>query len=107
MKKQPQLGDVDAAMDTIERFVILLYDKTNTGSDVNTVRFDLFARKGRDVNNIPPTKGALLQRARRAAYQVGHCWSQAIEPQIELHDQQGGAGRALMEGSRTLCGVTS
>ena len=61
-----------------------LYDKTNTGSEVNMVRFELFARKGRDVNNIPPTKGALLQRARRAAYQAGHCWSQAIEPQIEL-----------------------
>ena len=87
MKKQPQLGDVDAAMDTIERlrFVVLLYDKTSTGSEVNNmVRFDLFARKGRDVNNIPQTKGALLQHARRAAYQAGHCWSQTIEPQIEL-----------------------
>ena len=52
-------------MDTIERVVVLLYDKTNTGSEVNIVRFDQFARKGRDVNNIPPTKGALLQHARR------------------------------------------
>ena len=78
LMKKPQLGDVDAAMDTIERFVLLLYDKTNTGSEVNMVRFELFARKGRDVNNIPPTKGVLLQHARRAAYQAGHCWSQAI-----------------------------
>ena len=107
LMKKPQLGDVDAAMDTIDRFVVLLYDKTNTGSEVNTVRFEIFARKGRDVNNIPPTKGALLQHARRAAYQAGHCWSQAIEPQIELPRQAGGAGWALMEGSGTLCGVTS
>ena len=84
LMKKPQLGDVDAAMDTIERFVVLLYDKTNTGSEVNMVRFELFARKSRDINNIPPTKGALLQHARRAAYQAGHCWIQAIEPQIEL-----------------------
>ena len=61
-----------------------LYNKTNTGSEVNMDRFELFARKGRDVNNIPPTKDALLQHARRAAYQAGHCWSQAVEPQIEL-----------------------
>ena len=27
LKKKPHLGDVDAAMDTIERFVVLLYDK--------------------------------------------------------------------------------
>ena len=73
LMKKPQLGDVDAAMDTIERFVVLLYNKTNTGSEVNMVRFELFARKGRDDNNIPPTKDALLQHARRAAYQAGHC----------------------------------
>ena len=45
--KKPQLGDVDPAMDTIERFVVLLYDKTNTGSEVNMVTFEIFARKGR------------------------------------------------------------
>ena len=84
LMKKPQLGDIDAAMDTIERFVVLMYVKTNTGSEVHMVRFDLFAKKGRYVNNIPPTKGALLQHARGAAYQAGHCWSQAIEPQIEL-----------------------
>ena len=84
LMKKPQLGDVDAAMDTIEILVVRLYDKTNTGSEVNMDRYDLFARKGRDVNNIPPTKSALLQRARRAAYPAGHCWSQAIGPQIEL-----------------------
>ena len=55
LMKKPQLCDVGAAMDTIERFV-LLYDKPNSGSKVNFVSFELFARKGRDVNNIPPTK---------------------------------------------------
>ena len=84
LMETPQLGYVDAAVDTIERFVVLLYDKTNTVSEANMARFELFARKGRDVNHIPPTKGVLLQHARRAAFQAGHCWSQAIEPQIEL-----------------------
>ena len=65
---KPQLDDVDAAMDQLERFVVLLYNKLCTTSYVNVVRFDLFARKGRDVNDIPPTKGAFLQHARRATY---------------------------------------
>ena len=65
------------------RFVVLLYGKSSTRSDVNVVRCDLFARKGRYVNNIPPTQGALLRHARRATYRDGHCWSQAIEPLIE------------------------
>ena len=47
LMKKPQLGDVDAAMDTIERFGVLLYDKTNTESEVNMVRFEIFARKCR------------------------------------------------------------
>ena len=109
LMKKPKLGDVDAAMDTVERFVVLLDDKTNTGSEVNMVRFDLFARKGRDVNNIPPTKGALLQHARRAAYQAGHCWSQAVKPPIAPKRAAGWGwvGTELMEASGTLRGVTS
>ena len=74
---------VEHQLDKIQR-VDVVWDKTNTGSEVNMVGFEQFARKGRDVNNIPPTKGALLQHARRAAYQAGHCWSQTIEPQIEI-----------------------
>ncbi len=81
---KPQLDDVDAAMDQLEKFVVLLYNKLCTTSYVNVVRFDLFARKGRDVNDIPPTKGAFLQHARRATYQAGHCWGQPIEPPMVI-----------------------
>ena len=81
---KPQLDDVDAAMDQLEKFVVLLYNKLCTTSYVNVVRFDLFARKGRDVNDIPPTKGAFLQHARRATYQAGHCWGQPMEPQMVI-----------------------
>ena len=84
LMKKPQLDDVYyAAMDTLDRFVILLYDKSSTRSDVNMVRYDPLARKVRDVNNIPPTPGAFLQHARRATYQAGHCKSQATKPLIE------------------------
>ena len=45
-------------MDTIERFVILLYDRTSTCQDVDKARKKLFTRR-HNVELIPPTKAAL------------------------------------------------
>ena len=44
-----------------ERFVIYLYDKTCNLSDINDARQYLFCQKIWDIENIPPTKAALLQ----------------------------------------------
>ena len=84
LMKGSELVDVDAKFDTLERFVVLMYDKTSTSASVNETRLHLFARKGRDVNNIPPTRGALIQHVRRAVYQAGHCWSQVCKPIMNL-----------------------
>ena len=48
----------DGSLDILERFVVLLYSKTSEAERVNEVRQELFAR-GRSVENIPPTQGAL------------------------------------------------
>ena len=66
-------------MQTIERFVVLLYDRTSTSTDVNKARCKLFAKKG-NVELIPPTSAALKQHVRRAVYQGGHVWGQALVP---------------------------
>jgi len=42
---------------TIERFVILLYDRTSTSTDVDETRCKLFARK----NNVQPIQGVELR----------------------------------------------
>ncbi len=84
LMEQPEQSDVDAALTTLERFVVLLYDKTSFKSHVNEARVDLFARKGRDVNHISPTQGSLLQHTRRAVYQAGYCWSQSLIPMVQL-----------------------
>ena len=87
MNKQPQLGDVDAAMDTIERFVVLLYDKTNTGSEVNMGRFEIFAREGRVGlrQQYSTDEGCASSACEESSISgSGHGWIQAIEPQIEL-----------------------
>ena len=63
-------------LETIERFVILWYDRTSRLSSINDCRRSLFS-KGRNLENIPPTQDALEQHALRAAYQAGFLWAQA------------------------------
>ena len=61
----------EEAMQTIERFVILLYDRTSTSTNVDKARCILFAKKS-NVQLIPLTSAALQQHDRRAVYQDGH-----------------------------------
>ena len=44
LMEEPEQSDVNAALTTLERFVVLLYDKTSSKSHVNEARVDLFAR---------------------------------------------------------------
>ena len=55
----------------IERLTVVLYDKTSSLSSVNEAREELFCRKNRSIDNIPPTQNALLQHTQRAVYQAG------------------------------------
>lgn len=71
------------AMCIIERFVILLYDRTSKCTDIDKARRKLFARKN-NVQLIPPTKAALEEHVKRAVYQGGHVWGQILLPAPEL-----------------------
>ena len=51
---------VESSVTSLERFVILLYDRTSSLEDINQARKHLFAQKGRSIENIPPTKAALV-----------------------------------------------
>ena len=67
-----QCLDIDSErFKKIERYVVVLYDKTNSLSFVNEAREELFCRKSRNIDNIPPTQDALLQHTWRAVYQAG------------------------------------
>ena len=66
-------------MEVIERFVILMYDRTSSCTDVNTARRKIFAKK-HSVERIPPTHDALEQHIKRAAFQGGHVWGQSRLP---------------------------
>ena len=64
---QTSTAHIDGILPTIERFVILTYDKEIPDDSVNKARQTLFTQKGREIENIPPTKGALRQHVVRAA----------------------------------------
>ena len=47
---------------------------------MNSTRRKLFSKKGRTIENIPPTQDALELHLKRAVYQAGYVWSQALVP---------------------------
>ena len=61
----------------LERFVIIMYQRTSTASHVNEARKKLFIQRYK-MENIPPTLDALEQHVKRAVYQAGHIWGQSL-----------------------------
>lgn len=70
----------------LERYTVLLYDRTSSEVNVNACRKVLFTKKGRQINNIPPSHGAIVQHIKRAALQAGHVWSQSLVKEPEVPD---------------------
>ena len=75
---------VAASMPLLERFVVLLYDRSSSKTAVNAARKQLFTKKGRSMEYLPPTEAALSQHVKRAAYQSGYVWYRSLQPQQEL-----------------------
>ena len=82
LSKQPQTISQET-MDIVEKYTVLVYDKLSRETKVNVARRSLVAR-GRTIDRIPPTKDALILHTRRAAYQAGHIWGNAIIPSPEI-----------------------
>lgn len=61
----------------LERFVVLMYDRTSESTEVNDARKQLFTQKSRTLENIPPTQAALKEHIKRTCYQA-NCWNQAL-----------------------------
>ena len=57
----------------VQRFVVLIYDRTCPLDDVNLCRKYLFTKKQRSIDGCPPTKDALMQYVKRAMLQ-SHLW---------------------------------
>ena len=72
----------DNCMAVIERFVVLLYDRTSAIVEVKQARKDLFSKKARSLEDIPPTRAALEQHTMRAVFQGAYIWGQVLLTQL-------------------------
>ena len=63
--------------DHIERFSILMYQRTSDLISVNEMRQHLFSQN-RIIDNLPPTKMALEQQVKRAILVAGSIWGQTF-----------------------------
>jgi len=63
---------------------ITMYDRSSSYDDMHEARLDMFARKQRQYDAIPPTRAALHEHIKWAAYQAGCIWGQCLEPLIEI-----------------------
>ncbi|XP_048003917.1 uncharacterized protein LOC125240114 [Leguminivora glycinivorella] len=77
-------GRTDQALPILEKFTIAMYDKSGSCTDVNSCRKELFTKKDRSIENLPPTQDSLKQHILRAVYQGGHVWGQLLVPQQNL-----------------------
>lgn len=77
LKELPEVI-TDESMAVLERFVVLLYDRTSNLVFVNEARQELFSKRSRDLDSIPPTRASLEQHARRAVLQGGYVWGQTL-----------------------------
>ena len=80
----PDASVIDDWIKPLERFVILLYDRTSSQESVNQACKQLFTNKGRGINGLPPTQAAVIQHTERAAYQAGHYWRMMMVAAPEL-----------------------
>ena len=72
-----------------------MYSRRCPHQTVNEARQVLFAQGNKSIEIIPLTQAALAQHVKRAAYQAGHVWGEALEPMQEWRWQQSPEGWSL------------
>lgn len=57
----------------------LSFHRSSTVTKVDDCRQQLFTKKGRSLDHIPPSQNALLQHAKQAAFQEGYVWEKCMK----------------------------
>ena len=89
-----EVTDEDIAM--LERFTIVLYDRTSSMMNIDEARQLLFTKKGRAMDAIPPTRAALVHHIKRAVYQGGHYWGKMFHVTMDMPSAGSTASRELI-----------
>ena len=74
----PVSSFTDDELSIFEEFVVIMYDRESETNKFDEARLDLFARKQRQYNAVPPSSAALVQHVKRSVLQAGHTWGQAL-----------------------------
>ena len=69
LSKYPPIVE-DEDIEIVEKFIVTLYDRSSNAVCVNDARLELFSRKQRSYQSIPPTRAAIVQHLKRATYQA-------------------------------------
>lgn len=74
----------DECLASIERFIVLVYERTSNLTSINAARQRLFCKNSCLVEHLPPTAAALKQHVLHSVYQAAHIWRQALDKQPSL-----------------------
>ena len=88
----PLVQITDSNMELLQRFVILMYDRTSNKTNVNDARKALFSKKSKSLDLISLTLAALYEHTKRAAIQAGHYWVDqclVVRPQLPSLEEWG------------------
>ena len=74
----------DEILELLERFITVWYDHTSSSISLDESKKELFNKRSRHkIENLPPTKAAFKEHVKRATYQSGHVWGQALSPEMK------------------------
>ena len=68
----------DDVVSVLERFLIIMYDRTTDVDDLNSARRHFFTKRFKSLELLPPTSDAFLQHIRRTVFQAVHIWGQSL-----------------------------
>ena len=77
LSRIPTTESVMNVLPIIERLIVIMYGRGSSENSVNGERLVLFTKKGREIENIPPTQDPLAEHVLRVGYEAGHVWDQA------------------------------
>jgi hypothetical protein len=75
-----------ASLHVLERFVIIMYDRTSDCTDLDTARKHLFTKKSKLLESLPPTSSAFAEHVKRAIYQAVFCWCPCLDKTPKQQD---------------------
>lgn len=67
---QYPVGVDDNDLNTLDKFVVMMHDRSVKADGVNDIRLDMFAQKQRPHEAVSPTRATLLQLVKCDDYQA-------------------------------------